>query len=75
MEYETLKLLKEADFKRCTGVSSRVFELMLAVVEGGLRHFGRPQLLSRADQLLLTVMYWREYRTEFHIGLTYGVLD
>ena len=21
----------------------------------------------------MTLMYWREYRTEFHIGLTYGV--
>jgi hypothetical protein len=21
----------------------------------------------------MTLMYWREYRTEFHIGLTYGI--
>ncbi len=75
MRYETLKLLKEADFKRCTGVPRRVFELMLAVVESGLREFGRPPSLSRADQLLMTLMYWREYRTEFHIGLTYGVSE
>lgn len=46
---------------------------MLQVVEKGLRSFGRPPKLSRADQLLLTWMYWREYRTEFHIGLTYAV--
>jgi hypothetical protein len=75
MKYETLKLLKEADFKRCTGVPRSVFEFMLAVVESGLREFGRPPSLSRADQLLLTLMYWREYRTEFHIGLTYGVSE
>ena len=31
--------------------------------------------MSRADQLLMTLMYWREYRTEFHIGLTYGVSE
>ncbi len=24
---------------------------------------------------LMTLMYWREYRTEFHIGLTYGVSE
>ncbi len=35
---------------------------------------GRPKL-SRADQLLLTLMYWREYRTEFHIGLAYGISE
>jgi hypothetical protein len=75
MKYETLNLLKEADFKRCTGVQRSTFELMLAVVESGLRDFGRPSKLSRADQLLLTLMYWREYRTEFHIGLAYGVSE
>jgi hypothetical protein len=31
--------------------------------------------LSRADQLLLTLMYWREYRTEFHLGLAYGISE
>jgi hypothetical protein len=45
------------------------------VVEVGLPDFGRPTKLSRADQLLMTLMYWREYRTEFHIGLTYGVSE
>ncbi len=75
MKYETVKSLKDADFKRSTGVSRRVFDQMLQVVEKGLRSFGRPPKLSRADQLLLTLMYWREYRTEFHIGLTYGVSE
>ena len=23
----------------------------------------------------MTMMYWREYRTQFHIGLTYGVSE
>ena len=75
MKYETIKSLSDADFKRSTGVSRRVFEQMLQVVENGLRSFGRPPKLNRADQLLLTLMYWREYRTEFHIGLTYGVSE
>jgi hypothetical protein len=75
MKYETVKLLQDADFKRSTGVSRRVFDQMLPVVEKGWRSFGRPPKLSRADQLLLTLMYWREYRTEFHIGLTYGVSE
>jgi hypothetical protein len=48
---------------------------MLAVIEKGLRDFGRPPKLSRADQLLMTLMYWREYRTEFHIAQSYGVSE
>jgi hypothetical protein len=48
---------------------------MLAVVEKGLRDFGRPTKLSRADQLLMTLMYRREYRTEFHIAQSYGISE
>ena len=75
MRYETVKVLKDEEFKRSTGVQRSTFEQMLEVVETGLRNFGRPSKLSRADQLLMTLMYWREYRTEFHIGLTYGVSE
>ena len=75
MRYETVQSLKDEDFKRSTGVQRNTFEKMLEVAEAGLRAFGRPTKLSRADQLLMTLMYWREYRTEFHIGLTYGVSE
>ena len=75
MRYETIQKLKDGEFKRLTGVQRSTFEKMLEVVEKGLRDFGRPPKLSRADQLLMTLMYWREYRTEFHIGQTYGVSE
>ena len=75
MRYETIKHLKDTDFKRLTGVQRETFELMLKVVEQGLRDFGRPTKLSRADQLLMTLMYWREYRTEFHIAQSYGISE
>jgi len=75
MRYETIKQLKDSDFKRLTGVQRGTFETMLAVVGKGLRDFGRPSKLSRADQLLMTLMYWREYRTEFHIAQSYGVSE
>jgi len=75
MRYETIEHLKDTDFKRLTGVQRETFEEMLQVVEKGLRDFGRPPKLSRADQLLMTLMYWREYRTEFHIAQSYGVSE
>jgi hypothetical protein len=75
MKYEIVQALKDEEFKRSTGVQRSTFEKMLKVVEAGLRDFGRPPKLNRADQLLLTLMYWREYRTEFHIGLSYGVSE
>lgn len=75
MRYETIEHLNDNEFKRLTGVQSETFALMLKVVEKGLRNFGRPSKLSRADQLLMTLMYWREYRTEFHIAQSYGVSE
>jgi len=75
MKYETIQHLKDRDFKRLTGVQRKTFEEMHKVVEKGLRDFGRPPKLSRADQLLMTLMYWREYRTEFHIAQSYSVSE
>lgn len=75
MRYETIKHLKDTDFKRLTGVQRETFEKMLEVMKKGMRDFGRPTKLSRADQLLLTLMYWREYRTEFHIAQSYGLSE
>jgi hypothetical protein len=75
MRYENVQSLKDEAFKRSTGVSRAMFEKMLAVVKEGLRDFGRTPKLSRENQLLMTLMYWREYRTEFHIGMTYGVSE
>src|SRR5919204_5443514 len=75
MRYETIKHLKDTDFKRLTGVERETFAQMLQVVEEKLSNFGRPPKLSRADQLLMTFMYWREYRTEFHIAQSYGISE
>ena len=54
----------------------KTFEAMLEVLEQGeaeKRKPGRPSKLTLPDQLLLTLSYWREYRTLFHIGADYGV--
>jgi len=75
MNYKIIEPLKDSDFKRLTGVQRKTFNQMLAVIEKGFRDFGRPPKLSRADQLLMTLMYWREYRTEFHIAQSYGVSE
>jgi len=56
-------------------VKRETFEKMLAVIHKELPNFGRPPKLSRADQLLMTLMYWREYRTQFHIAGSYGISE
>jgi len=75
MRYAEIQDRSDADFKRLTGVTHSTFKKMLAVLEREMPSFGRPPKLSRADQLLMTLMYWREYRTQFHIAQTYGVSE
>ena len=75
MRYKDIKDWKDADFKRLTGVQIATFAKMLTVLEKELPNFGRPPKLSRADQLLMTLMYWREYRTQFHIAGSYGLSE
>ena len=75
MRYETIQTLKDEDFKRSTGVSRAMFEKMASIIKTGWRDFGRGPKLIREDQLLMTLMYGREYQTEFHISLTYGISE
>ena len=75
MRHEKIKDYGNEKFKRLTGVKKETYSMMVNVLETELRDFGRPPTLSRADQLLMTLMYWREYRTQFHIGETYGVSE
>jgi hypothetical protein len=75
MRYEEIKHRTDEDFKRLTGVEHQTFKQMVIVLEKEMPSFGRPPKLSRADQLLLTLMYWREYRTQFHIAQAYGISE
>jgi hypothetical protein len=75
MSDETIQQLNDAEFKRLIGVARETFEKMLVVVEKGMGNFGRSPKLSWVDQLLLMLMYWREYRTEFHIAHSYGISE
>jgi len=75
MTYDAVKQLKPPEFKRLCGVQPETFEAMLSVlrqVESD-KPPGRPSKLSLEDRLLMTLEYWREYRTYFHIGQAWGV--
>jgi len=75
MFYEDLCQDSPQDFKRATGVSPALFAEMLLTLEQAKSRMGRPAKLNLSNQLLLTLMYLREYRTQFHIGKTYRVSE
>jgi len=78
MKYEQAKHLKPAEFKRFWGVKLQTFEQMVEIVsqhEGQKKKSGRPGKTRLEDQVLMTLEYWREYRTYFHIGQSWGVTE
>ncbi len=81
MFWEKIKNHTNPNFKRLTGVKRSTFKLMVREVrmhdkkkihkKGNNR--SHPYKLCVEDQILMLLMYYREYRTQFHIGETYGL--
>ena len=58
------------------GVSRNTFTEMVEVLRSKLERHGQrggQNKLSVEDQLLVTLEYWREYRSQFHIGNSWGL--
>lgn len=76
MTYEQVRTLKPEAFKRFCGVQTTTFSEMVSVLkqkQQAKRKPGRPAKLSLEDQVLLTLQYWREYRTYFHIAQGWNI--
>lgn len=75
MKYVHVKSLSDSQFKRLVGIKISTFSEMLDVLttNQGDHHRGRPPKLELEDQLLMTLSYWREYRTLFHTAMSYGI--
>lgn len=79
MSYEQIKGLSTTEFKRLCGVKPEVFRHMCEFIRAELRRTqkkpGRPPILGVEDQVLMTLEYWREYRTQFHIAKGWGLSE
>lgn len=62
MKYEQAQHLKPGEFKRLWGVKLETFQHMVEIVQQQERQkkkAGRPGKISREDQVLMTLEYWR----------------
>ena len=76
MSYIDLQHLSNSEFKRLCGVSRNTFAQMVEVLRPALEKAGQrggQNKLKTEDQLLVTLEYWREYRSQFHIGNSWGL--
>ena len=79
MDCERLLGLSDDQFRRSTGVKRATFEKMTAILNKAhtLKKLkgGRPNKLSIEKQLIMSLMYWREYRTHMHCSLSFGISE
>ena len=76
MTYKQIKNLREREFQRLCGVKPQLFHEMVEELKKELpipeQRGGQPKLKIE-DRLLIALEYWREYRTYFHIGHSWGI--
>lgn len=84
MRWRNIQHLQPNDFKRLVGVNRNTFEKMVVQAQQsaklsehkvpGKKRGPKPGL-SKRDEVLMLLMYYREYRTFFHIASTYGMSE
>jgi len=79
MNCDQLLRLSDDQFRRSTGVLRTTFAKMEAILSQAQKikksKGGRPNKLSIGQQLIMSLMYWREYRTYMHCSLSFGVSE
>ena len=80
MSYElaTIQVLPDADFRRLLGVKRATYAMMLTELErrhAARKKTGRPPVLSLEQQLVLTLQFWREYRTQYHLAAEWNIQE
>lgn len=78
MLYQQLQALNPLAFRRACGVKRETFLTRVALLKPDLERHGKrggQNRLRVEDQLLMTLSYWRHYRTQFDIGLEFGVSE
>ena len=79
MKFKNIKNFSESSFRRITGVKIKTFEKMVCLIkideEKRRGKGGRPNKLVVEDRVLMTLEYLREYRTDAHIGASYGLSE
>jgi hypothetical protein len=79
MKIKAVEKLSEVKFRRITGVKRETFNEMIRVMTDAMMKKkikgGRPNKLDVASMVLMTLEYWREYRTYAAIGISYGLSE
>jgi len=75
---ERIENMPISKYKEIFGIEKHVFDRLLRLLEVADVYqrkstAGRKSQLSVLDKLVITLMYWREYRTYRHIAFDYNI--
>ncbi|WP_425288980.1 helix-turn-helix domain-containing protein [Spiroplasma endosymbiont of Clivina fossor] len=79
MKFKKNNQISDKNFLRLTGIKHTTFNKMLEIlkIEELKKRFrrGRTNKLSLENRILMTLEYWKEYRTYFHIAKSYDISE
>jgi hypothetical protein len=80
MNYQCIQELNLRAFKRRFGVRKKTFKKIVKTLKSfqtinKQKRSGAKPRLGIEEQVLVTLEYWREYRTYFHIATSWGVSE
>jgi len=80
MKNQSYLNLKHSQFQRRFGIKIQTLKAMVNALENFKSENqkdrrGRRTILTLEEQVLGALEYWREYRTYFHIGTSWGVSE
>ena len=77
--YEKAVKLGEKDFKQIIGVRKETFDEMVKALDAAYaekhKRRGRHSKLMRADQLFLSLKYWRQYVTQKELAFEFEISE
>jgi Helix-turn-helix of DDE superfamily endonuclease len=78
-KYEEVKDLPDKAFRRAVGICKKLFYIALEILKEAFirkkKRGGKKNKLSVENMLLMCLEYLREYRTYFHLGLSYNISE
>ncbi|UZQ30206.1 MAG: IS5 family transposase [Spiroplasma phoeniceum] len=79
MKFDEFKNINDKEWLRLTGIKQDIFNKMLDILQVAeiekFKKGGKANKLSLENRLLMTLSYWREYRTYFHLGKNFGISE
>ncbi|UZQ30187.1 MAG: IS5 family transposase [Spiroplasma phoeniceum] len=79
MKFDEFKNINDKEWLRLTGIKQDIFNKMLNILQVAeiekFKKGGKANKLSLENRLLMTLSYWGEYRTYFHLGKNFGISE